>query len=336
MFRFVFVGKPRPSNELRALQHTPIPLGEIDAGDAAEKKLEDSDVLERSRIVSSATLRMPYVGAQGQYNKRWYVDVVTLPHNSVRQLLSHLFTMTSAVQRLALDMTLDDFTKLFSFVSQTQRYVRVLFEAEEKILYPLVEQKLRKVQDFGPEHPLHPDKRRLTKRRVVDLMCNINISNNATPTTETAIAIQSKVDKFASSILVYYVQKERLLPKLISTSLIGSRLRTKMEQRLIRFFAQLDDEFYYTALLIAPLRSEEVRQEFVRTHFPGKKKKKLFESSVRDVEDVLFGVTAAFERASRKYELRFSMDEFLSMYGTEADHGDESALITVELDEYDT
>lgn len=52
------------------------------------------------------------------------------------------------------------------------------------------------------------------------------------------------------------------------------------------------------------------------------------------MEDILFGVTAAFERASRKYELRFSMDEFLSMYGTESDHGYASALIAVEMDDY--
>lgn len=333
MIRFALISKPRPSNELRSLQRTPIPLGEIEAGSAAEKKFEDSDILERSRIVSSATLRMPYIGIQGRYNKRWYVDIVTLPHNSVRRILSHLFTMTSAVQRLALDMTPSDFAKLFAFVSQVQLYVRILLEAEEKILYPVVDRKLRKLQDFSPDHPLYPDKRRLTKRRIEDLLSKINTSNDVlTPTTNTAAGIQFKVDKFASCILDYYVHKERVLPKLIATSIAGSRLRTKLEHKLIRFFAQLGDEFYYTALLAAPLRSDEVRQEFVRTHFPGSKKKVSFQSYVRDVEDVFFGVSTAFERALRKYESRFSIDEFLSMYGTEPDLGAELGLLAVDLE----
>lgn len=337
MIRFAFVNKPRPSIELQSLQRPPIPLGEIEAGRAADKSFDNSDVLERSRIASSSTSRMPYIETQGRYNKQWYVDIVTLPHNSVRRILSHLFTTTSAVQRLALDMTPNDFAKLFAFVSQVHLYIRILFEAEEKILYPVVDRKLRKLSSYSPEHPLHPNKRRLTKQRVEDLLSKINTSNNVlAPTKETAALIQNKVDKFASTILDYYVHKERALPKLIATSVIGSRLRAKLEHKLIQFFAQLGDEFYYTALLIAPLRSDEVRQEFIKTHFPGEKKKVSFQSSVRDVEDVFFGVTAAFERAASKYESRFSIGEFLSIYGTEVDVGEELGLFPIDLEAMET
>lgn len=333
MLQIAFFDKSRPSNELKGLVRARIPTGEIEAGNAVHKKFEDNDILERSRIVSLSTARMPYIGLQGHYNKKWFVDAITLPHNSVRRMLSHLFSMTFAVQRLALDMTESDFAKLFAFISHMHCYVRTLLEAEEVILYSLLERKLCKMSDYNPEHALYPVKRGLMKRRIVDLLIDVcNIENGHVPSTEIAVTVQNKVDKFAGLLLDYFVQKEKLLPKLIESSIFGSRERTRLERRLIKFFARLGDEYYFTAILVAPLKNMEVREAFIKTHFPSTKSKALFHIAVREVEDVLFGVAEAFDRAAQKYSKRFSVEEFMSMYGTETDIHDEFGLLEIDED----
>lgn len=317
----------KPSEDLRRLKSDQVPSGEIDAGSAVDELHDDEGVLERSRVVGSAEARMPYVGLSGKYNKRWYVDAVTLPHNSMRMLLSKLFAMVTTVNRLALDMSTEDFTKLFAFISQLYRYIRTLLEAEEKILYPVVESGLRRIDGFSITHPLHPLTRAANKERMVSLLVALmdegKSNNNDTNKSgddkvnniQKAAAIQKKLDKFTSELLDYFATKEKLLPPIVAKSMRGMRERNRMERLLIKFFAELGEEYYYSAMLAIPLQMKEVRDDFISRHFKNTKKKELFHVAVRTIEESLFGVANAFERASKKYESRFSMQEFLSHYG---------------------
>lgn len=318
----------KPSEELRRLKSKPVPNGGVDAGSAADMSLDDEGVLERSRVVSSAQARMPYIGMSGKYNKRWYVDVVTLPHNSVRMLLSKLFSMVTAVNRLALDMTKEDFEKLFAYLSQLYRYVSTLLEAEEKILYPNVESGLRHTEGFSEEHALHPVVRKANKKGILALLSHLvgnndgntdNVLAKITATTkgniELATYVQQEVDKFTENLMTYFSVKEKILPRLVATSIRGMRERNRMERLLIKFFADLGEEFHYAAMLAIPLQMKEVRDDFINRHFKNAKRKELFHTAAQDVEESLFGVAKAFDQASKKYESRFSMQEFLSHYG---------------------
>lgn len=308
--------KIQPSEELRKLKcDPPLDVGEINAADATRKELDQENVRERSLRVSSSTARMPYVGLRGKYNKHWYVDVVTLPHNSLRLLMLHLFTILSAMQRLAIDMTHDDFKKAFGFISEFNCYLRVLFEAEEKILYKLVENKLKRMKNYET-NPLHPIKRAVTKSRIIDLFDNVMADDvRRNPSADTATEIHARVDKFASQLLQYFYDKECTLPGFVSKSLRGSRERTRLEGQLIDFFRQLGLEAHYSAILAFPLRLQKVRNDFSRRHFPSQSKKQDFENAVQHVNQNIFGVAKSFEAASRQYESVFSLNEFLTSYG---------------------
>lgn len=307
--------KRKPSEHLQSLRSNPIPDGEIQAGNAAEKSLDNADIMNRSRLVTTSPARMPYIGLRGKYNRHWYVDAVTLPHNSIRILLSRLFSIITIVQRLALDMTRDDFAKVFAYIHQFDHYIRVLFEAEEKILYPSVASGLRRVEKYASNHPLHPAARAVMKQglgtRLIKLheIQPMDISN-----IEKASLLQKAVDEFASTLLDYYSAKEKLLPRIVETSVRGSRERTRMERHLIKFFANLDLEFRFSVLLTVPLKTEEVRKEFINRHF-STAKRKLFNEAEAEVEKSFFSVPKEFEKAAAKYESKFSMDEFLSHYG---------------------
>lgn len=305
----------KPSEQLRSFKSDPIPPGEIDAGNATEKSLDTTDILNRSRLVTTSMARMPYIGLRGKYNRRWYVDAVTLPHNSVRTLLSKLFAIVTTVKRLALDMTESDFQKLFAFSKQFQHYVTVLLEADEKILYPTVEGSLRRLPDYNPAYALHPTNRAATVRELKLQMANIqSIEHKRESNVEKVACLQTCVDAFASQLMEYYNKKERAIPGIVETSVRGSRERTRLERHLLKFFATLGLEFRFAVLLAAPLQTEEVRVQFLNRHF-STAKKKLFKEAEEHVDESFFEVAKAFERAADKYEARFSMNEFLTRYG---------------------
>lgn len=304
----------QPSEEVRKLKSAPIPDGEVRAAAVADMTLDEECILERSRIVSTATARMPYIGLCGKYNKRWYVDVVALPHDSIRTLLQHMFSIATAVQRLVLDMTAEDFDKAFAFAGELDRYMQVVLEAEEKILYPMVDGALKKVDGYL-EHALHPGRRAATKERVRVLLGKM-VGRDIRADASVAIATEWRrsLDGLSRELLEYFAVKEEILPAFVQMSIRGSREKKRLERHLLRFFSECGAEFHYAALLTCPFHLEGVRADFEERHFP-REKRAQYRAAVAHVNDVLFEVARSFDRASEKYEAKFSMQTFLTHYG---------------------
>lgn len=312
-----------PSKDIQRLSShtlTPSEIPPIQAAQMADQSLElDKEcILERSRVVSIAPARMPYIGLVAKYNKRWYVDIVSLPNNAIRLFISRLFEVITAVHRLVLDMTEDDFDLLFSFIAEFDRFVRVLLEAEDKILYPECDKELKKAADYQ-NHKLNPEVRGNTKVVIYQLLSNItNEDLRLVPAMTVAATLQENVDKLSSRLMEYFVVKEHELPRILCKSMRGHKEKNRLEGRLLKFFDDLDKQFYYTTLLITPLQSEDVRTDFEERHF-AKTKREAFREEVQRVNDTLLSIPKAFDQAAAKYESRFSMQTFLQHYGQNRD-----------------
>ena len=310
----------KPSDSIRRLSSVPIPDGEVEAGKIAEMELElDKEcILERARTVSIAPNRMPYIGLHGRYNKRWYVDIVSLPHNSIRTLISKLFEILVGTHIMCLDMTENDFEKLFAFISEFDCYLRVLLDAEEKILYQEVEGWLKKMADYQ-SHPLHPKNRALTKEKMYCLLDELTDEKlRTTPSVIAADKLQQAADLLSTQLLEYFSLKEKMLPKFLAKSIRGIKEKTRLEGRLIKYFEELSQEFRYTAILMCCLGNDDVRNEFKERHF-SKAKRDVLTQAADYLEVTLLEVPRAFNRAAKMYEERFSMKTFVENYGTDRD-----------------
>lgn len=310
----------KPSDSIRRLSSVPIPNGEVEAGKIAEMDLplDEECILERARTVSIAPNRMPYIGLHGRYNKRWYVDVVSLPHNSIRTLISKLFDILAGTHVMCLDMTENDFEKLFAFVSEFDCYLRVLFDAEEKILYQEVDGWLKKLADYQ-SHPLHPKNRALVKEKIYCLLDELTDEKlRMTPSVIVAEKMLQAADLLSTQLLEHFSLKEKVIPKLLVKSIRGIKEKTRLEGRLIKYFEELNQEFHYTAILMCCLVNEDVRKEFIERHFSKAKRDDLIQAA-DDLEITLMEVPKAFDRAAKMYEDKFSMKAFVENYGKDRD-----------------
>lgn len=302
------------------------PVTEIEAEKVASMELDRECILERSRLVSTAPARMPYIGFYGKYNKRWYVDIVALPHNSIRTFISDVFGLLTSVYRLSLDMTERDFHNVFAYLGEFAAYTNAILLAEEKTLYPEVDATLRKRVDFK-KHILHP-KKRAERRRIIlamlrSLTCEETIGK---PSVTLATLLQNKLDEICFQMFDYFSTKERELPKIMARTFRGPKEKNKMEAKLIKHFEDLNLKYEYTAFLTLPLHTDEVRADFEERHFT-KNEKVLFGNAVQHMKEVVMSTPKAFDVAAQAYENRFSMAAFLEHYGKDK----EVNVTTVEM-----
>lgn len=341
-----------PSTELQQVRSVPLQTGIIEAGTAVQETLDEEAVMMRIRVVSSSQLSRPYLGENSMYNKQWYMDIVTLPHNSIRMLLSKLYSVVNAARQLSIDMTRADYEKFYAFASQVRRYIQVLLEAEEKILYPCVEKKFpTQIERFSDTHMLSRVARQAKKSHILATLTRCieyihdrssidkQISAPAVTSSmfETMVTleddenrkafsdyVQRMIDRFSPGLLEYFAMKERCIPKILKNSIRGVRERNRAERRLIKFFKDLGDEFYYSAILAMPLQMLEVREDFMRKHFRASQRRNAFLDSVSQVEKTLLGTAEGFEKAAEEYQTRFSFAEYAGY--REYDGGELSAL----------
>ncbi|CDF38589.1 unnamed protein product [Chondrus crispus] len=298
---------------------TPTAPPTIEAARVSQMDLDRECILERSRLVSIAPARMPYIGFHGKYNKRWYVDIVSLPHNSVRTLISEVFGLLTSVHRLALDMTRADFDNLFLFLAEFQAYTAALLAAEDRLVYPEVEAALRKRPDYAA-HVLHPTHRAERKNDIARLLAALTDPTlHYLQAVAVANTLQATVDELSRQLLDYFSAQEAVLPRIFAHSMRGSREKNKMEAKLIKYFADAGHEFYYTALLALPLHSQEVRADFEERHFAKPARAHQFRTAVKRVQDSLIAIPRAFDAAASDYETKFSMAAFLENYGKDRD-----------------
>lgn len=310
-----------PASNVEAVpdEEEPEPI-EIDAGRIADMDLDRECILERSRLVSVAPARMPFIGFFGKYNKRWYVDIVSLPHNSIRTLISEVFAMLGAIHVLALDMTKEDFKKAFFFLGEFVDYTKAILDAEEKIIFPEVESSLKKQVENYANHALHPSNRAEKKKNIARQLSAVTAQElGSQPSVTISRNLQKTLDEVSRQLLDYFSIKERELPRCFARSIRGSRDKNRLEGCLIDYFGSMKREHYYTALLTMHLQNADVILDFEHRHFPKERGCAKYRKAARNVKECLTGIPRAFEQAASKYEGRFSVGQFLEHYGKDRD-----------------
>eukprot|EP00177_Eucheuma_denticulatum_P006405 GFKZ01011689.1.p2 GENE.GFKZ01011689.1~~GFKZ01011689.1.p2 ORF type:complete len:333 (+),score=54.05 GFKZ01011689.1:339-1337(+) len=316
-------GRLRSSHQRDAVENLPVlrlsnAVTEVEAEKVSSMELDRECILERSRLVSTAPARMPYIGFYGKYNKRWYVDIVALPHNSIRTFISDVFGLLTSVYRLSLDMTERDFQYVLAFLGEFAAYSNAILLSEEKILYPEVDAALRKRVDFK-KHVLHPKNRAERRRTILAMLRSLTSEETiGNPSVTVATLLQNKLDEICFQMFDYFSTKERELPKILARTFRGPKEKNRMEGKLIKHFDDLNMKYQYTAFLALPLHTDEVRADFEDRHFT-KNERVLFGNAVQHMKEVVMSTPKAFDVAAQTYENRFSMAAFLEHYGKDKD-----------------
>lgn len=300
---------------------------EIQAAKVADMDLDDECILERSRVVSIAPARMPFVGLKGRYNKRWFVDIVTLPHNAVRKQMSELFTSLIGMNKMSLDLTEDDFQLFFRYLAVVVEFFKVILEGEEAALYPHVGGERKKRGEDGIR-VLNGDYRFGLKKELFGLLDEaLKYRFTHSPSIETLNNIGTALDAFSKKTLDYFTEKETSLPKILAKAIRGSREKTKYEQRLITFILEKPKGHLMVAILLQTLFSTEVRAEFISRNFPRDEQKATLYKALSEAESGILSLPAVFDMAAKKYERRFSIGTFMEHYGQDRDEEAQTELV---------
>lgn len=287
----------------------------IQAVRIADMELDKECTLERSQVVSAAPSRMPYIATFGKYNKRWYVDVVSLPHNAMRYLLSNLFVATTSLHRLALDITSADLDLYMTFLVTAVDFMKALLTAEEHILFVEIDLLLAKRLDID-NHPLNKINRQIARRKMLsalELASEVHVTYM--PTLTIAEHVRSALESFSAVALEYFCEKEKILPRLVSKRFRSSRDKTKAESKLLRELAQHELGYKFAALLVCSLGSKNVIAEFASRNFGKSSEKKLFLDAVQQIRNEYLPIPHVMEVSAEKYAQIFSMERFLLHYG---------------------
>lgn len=288
---------------------------EIQAAKIADiEDLDDECILERARVVSIAPARMPFVGLQGRYNKRWFVDIVNFPHNAVRKQLADVFLSLIAMNKMALDLTEEDFQLFFRYLQVVTDFFKAILDAEEVALYPHLPGEKKKRKEGL--RVLDVAYRTSVKKNLFDMLEGIlkyRFTNDAA--MDTLVGIQKDLDVFSKVALDYFVEKEEAFPAMLQKHIRGSKEKTKYEARLISFLLQKPKGHQLVCLLIQTLFSKEVRAEFFNRHFPEEEQRASLKEALANTENGVCSLPRVFESAAAKYEKRFSMGAFIQHYG---------------------
>lgn len=306
---------------------------EIQAAKVADMELDDECILERSRVVSIAPARMPFVGLKGRYNKRWFVDIVTLPHNAVRKQMSELFTSLNGMNKMSLDLLEEDFQLFFRYLTVVVDFFKLILEGEEAALYPFVGGERWKKNDDG-NRVLNEDYRIGMKNELFSLLDDVlKYRFTHSPSLETLNNIGIALDSFAKKTLDYFTEKEDFLPKLLAKAIRGSREKTKYEQRLLTFLLEKPKGHQMVAILLQTLFSADVRAEFISRHFPREEQKTTLLKALSETETGILSLPKVFDAAAKKYERRFSLGTFIEHYGQDRDEEAQTEVVGQEQPE---
>jgi hypothetical protein len=297
----------------------------IEAAKVADMQLDDECILERSRVVSMAPARMPFVGLKGRYNKRWHEDIVNLPHNAIRRQLSDLFTALLAMNKMTLDLTEPDFQLFYRYLSAEVDFFKAVLEGEEIALYECIpsESGLRRLRSGGTNNIQVLDleyRQGLKVAMVKHLDDAVNHRFTMLPSMTTLSEIQESLDAFAKQALDYFAEKEEHLGPLLKRTLKGPREKTRFEARLLTYLLSRPRGTQLVVLLCMTLVSEEVRADFFERHFPERVQRKRFDEAAVEANNTLLCLPGVLEAAAEKYGRRFSLGAFEKHYGQDRDH----------------
>lgn len=268
---------------------------------------------------------MPFIGLKGRYNERWYLDIVSLPHNAVRKQLTNVFTVLTSMHKMALDLTEQDFQLFYWYASVQIDFFKALLDAEEEALYghfgSVFKGRSTGVFDVA--------KRASTKKEIVKQFDDVLRKRHLVlPSIDTLGSLLESFDASSRLMLGYFREKEEVIPGVLEKSPRGEKDKTRYESRLIDLLLQRPRGQLLVALLAHALVNPDVRRDFVERHFEGKEQRQRFFQSVASVSRDVLPVADAFQKAAAKYERAFSMGTFMEYYGQDRDHEATTELVS--------
>lgn len=292
----------------------------LDCAGAMSSPMSTEDSVVRARTVMEASQRMPAVGFfGGRYGDRWYVDMVALSHNAMRRQLFDAYVMANALAKMAHDVSDADLARVYAWLGSLDLFVSACFDAEEVLLYPLMDQALRRIATPYPPS-LVLLQRMSAKNKILDLLSAARKTRDvATSETRARInALRYALDRFGEAILAYFSLTEGFMPKLFRAGLKnGPKEKMRMERRLFDYMLRQPHGGMLGALLLQCIDSKERRADFLQRNIRKEKERDLFKEHVRTVENRHMHLSTAFDNVASKYERVFSVQTF--MEGSQAD-----------------
>lgn len=319
--------------------NTPAPV-KLSCAEAMESEMTAADQMERAKVVMQASQRMPAVGFFGsRYGERWHVDIVALPHNAVRRQLYDAYVMANALGKMVLDVSSADLARVYGWLGTLERFVVAALRAEEKFLYPLVD-KLARKRRTGSDLPpmLTPSGRTEAKRQILELLSDARKTKDvsAGETASKINALRYALDQFGANILDYYGAMEKFLPGFLKERLRnGEKTKLKIEKKTVDALLSEEHGSQLVALLMQCIESRSKRSGFLSRHFKKDKAKDTFKAQVKQVQATHMQLARTFDETATKYERVFSVNTFLTHYGSNVDNkeGTLQMLGQVEINE---
>jgi hypothetical protein len=308
------------------------PYLEVEAVKITKMELDYELILERSRVVTIAPARMPMLGLKGRYNKRWFVDIITLPHNAIRRQLNDVYSTLIAMHKMALDVTENDFQLFYGYLANVFEFFVAIFQGEEEALYEHIRADSGlKSKIMGTEEikVLDPEHRGQVKKEILTHLeeC-MKYRYVVVPSLEALAHVQASIDAFSRKALDYFAEKEESFPKFLAKSIRGSKEKNRYEARLIAFLLMKPRGNRFVAMLAQVLVSPEVRGDFCERHFPKPEQKASFDESVVEMDSEVNAFAKAIEAAAQTYEKCFSIGTFMEHYGKDRDPDTTTELVS--------
>lgn len=293
--------------------------------------------MDRAKAVMQSSPRMPAVGFfGGRYGDQWYVDIVSLSHNAVRRQLFDAFTIANALGKMSLDVAESDLARVYAWLGTLQSFVQAVLKAEDRLLYPLVDNNVKKTKTkegapvYLPEL-LSVRGRREARATIMDLLETARKTRDVA-TGETAakiVALRYALDQFGANVLDYFSVMEKFVPKLLKGTLRkGHKDKDKLEKKLFDMLLSESHGSILAALLLQCIESRSRRAEFVNKCIRKERDRAAFRSHVKRVEGTHMQLARCFDDISTKYERRFNVNTFLERY---EEHAHEQAQMTLAM-----
>lgn len=290
------------------------PAVQLHCARALTARFSAAQASERARVVLQSAPRMPAVGFYGgPYGTHWYTDAIALPHNAVRRQLYDAFVIANALEKMALDIVEADLARVYAWLGSFDRFLGTIFDAEERFLYPLVDNALRKLAIPQP-----PDfvllQRTATKHNILDLLSAARKTRDVA-TGEIRgriIALRYALDRFGEAILDYFAFTEGFIPKLFKAGLKhGEKEKDKLEKHIFDHLLKQPHGGMLGALLMQCIESRVERAEFINRNIRREKERDMFREHIKTVEARHMQLATTFDQLALKYERTFGVSTFM-------------------------
>eukprot|EP00180_Rhodochaete_pulchella_P001222 Plantae.Rhodophyta-Rhodochaete_pulchella.ctg2044.p1 GENE.Plantae.Rhodophyta-Rhodochaete_pulchella.ctg2044~~Plantae.Rhodophyta-Rhodochaete_pulchella.ctg2044.p1 ORF type:complete len:403 (-),score=61.66 Plantae.Rhodophyta-Rhodochaete_pulchella.ctg2044:84-1292(-) len=166
------------------------------------------------------------------YGRYWASDAVCLPHNALRRELMDAYVIFYSMEVRVSVLDQDDINMFYMWWDVFKAFVTHLLEAEEAVLYPWVEAKVKL------DGALAFEGRKCTRdtmMTIVEIMDRAHLSFHGTNAGDGVGLLKLALDKLVLCLNDYMKRKEKKLVKIIDSQ-YGEIDKRQFEKSFVRFF----------------------------------------------------------------------------------------------------